>query len=101
MSGHFLLVNALLAEQLLLAMASAEGSRAGRLHAIGTYADQSICIAVGLDECHIVVSTLCRKAACQDGGCWAEHVSQIAQDSVYRAVVVEHFESVDYDHDVL
>jgi hypothetical protein len=101
LSGHFLLVDALLAEQLLSAMASTEDFCAGRFRAIGTYADQSICIAVGLGECHVVVSALCRKATCQDGGCWAEHVAQVAQDRIYRTVVVEHFEPVDYDHDVL
>ena len=101
MNGYFLLADALLAEQSLLAMTSTEDSCAERFRAIGAHTDQDIYIAVGLRECCVFLSALRRKASCQDGGCRAEHVAQVTQDSVYRAVVIEHLESVDYDHDVL
>lgn len=64
MNGYFLLTDALLAEQSLLAMTSTEDSCAGRLHAIGAHADQGICIAVGLREYRVIFSTPSNKAAC-------------------------------------
>lgn len=79
----------------------AENSHVDGIFTIGTHAAQGICIAVGLGECHIVVSISSRKATRQDRCRWTEHVAQVAQDRIYRTVVVEHFEPVDYDHDVL